>query len=386
MEEASDMRPMTVRELQWLVGHQEPPCVSIQLPTHRHRPGTDQDPIRYRGLVRRAAELLAESYPAREVKDLIAPLEALDDATFWRHSLDGLAVFRSPEVEAFYRLPVRLGEVAVVADTFHTKPLLRYLHTNRHYYLLAISQKAVTLYGGTPHGLEPVDLSSLPADLEDALGRREDGGRTLTVRGGQGTGASPVFHGHGPGDEERKEVLARYFRAIDHALVDFLRDETAPLVLAGVAYYHPIYREVSRYPHLLTDGVEGNVDRDTPDVLRAKAWPLVERVFTEEIHAKLREYHDRAARRRADSRLENVAVAASHGRVRDLFVAEDRHLWGHVNRETGAVSVHKAQLDAEDADVLDDLGEMVLLCGGDVWVLPPDQMPDGSPVAAIYRY
>lgn len=380
------MRPLTVRELQWLVGHQEPPCISIHLPTHRHRPGADQDPIRYRGLVRRAMELLAERYPAREVKSLLAPLEALDDATFWRHSLDGLAVFRSPEVEAFYRLPVRLGEVAVIADTFHTKPLLRYLHTNRHYYLLAISQKAVTLYGGTPHGLEPVDVSSLPLDLEDALGPRREGGRELAARGGLDAGASPVFHGRGPGDEERKDVLVRYFRAIDRALVDFLRDETSPLVLAGVAYYHPIYHEVSRYPHLLAEGVVGNVDHDPVEVLRTKAWPLVAGVFAEEVQAKLREYHDRAPRRRADAQLENVSRAAAHGRVRDLFVAEDRHLWGRLDRETGEVSVHESQLGAEDADLLDDLGEMVLRCGGDVWVLPPDLMPGGAAVAAIFRY
>ena len=113
---------------------------------------------------------------------------------------------------------------------------------------------------------------------------------------------------------------------------------------------------------------------------------LVAGVFAEEVQAKLREYHDRAARRRADAQLENVSRAAAHGRVRDLFVAEDRHLWGHLDRETGEVSVHEAQLGAEDADLLDDLGEMVLRCGGDVWVLPPDLMPGGAAVAAIFRY
>jgi hypothetical protein len=377
---------MTVRELQWLVGHQEPPCISIQLPTHRHRPGSEQDPIRYRGLLRKAGELLGGSYTAREAKELLAPLEALDNATFWRHSADGLAVFSSPEVTVFYRLPVPLGEVAVVSDTFHTKPLLRYLHTNRHYYVLSISKNSVSLHGGTPHDLEPVDISSLPLGLEDALGKGPEGGRDLTVRGGLGAGQSPVFHGHGPGDEERKEELARYFRAIDRAIVDFLRDETAPLVLAGVAYYHPIYREVSRYPYLLSEGVEGNVERDSAETLRAKAWPLVERVFAEEIEEKLREYQDRAARRRASDDLDTVARAASHGRVRDLFVCEDRHLWGRLDRESGELFLREAQVDAEDADVLDDLAEMVLLCGGVVWVLRPDQMPGGAPVAAIFRY
>lgn len=380
------MRPFTVRELQWLLGHQEPPCISIQLPTHRHRPGSDQDPIRYRGLVRKATELLAAKHSARDVREMLAPLEDLDDVTFWRHSLDGLAVFSSPEIRVFYRLPVTLPEVAVVSETFHTKPLVRYLHANRHYYVLALSQNDVTLMGGTPHALEPVDLSTLPESLADALGQDDDGHRQVTVRGGMGGGQSPVFHGHGPGDEDRKDELAKFFRAIDQKLVEFLRDEKVPLVLAGVGYYHPIYREVSRYPYLLDEGVEGNVEREPADAIRAKAWPLVERLFAEEIEEKLETFHSQAARRRADTDPEAVAQAVAHGRVRDLFVCEERHLWGRLDRDTGAVELRLEQTDADDADILDDLAEMALMRGGDVWVLSPDQMPEGASVAAIFRY
>jgi hypothetical protein len=281
---------------------------------------------------------------------------------------------------------VTLPEVAVVSETFHAKPLLGYLHANRHYYVLALSQNEVTLLGGTPHALEPVDFSTLPESLADALGRQEGGRRQLTVRGGMGGGQSPVFHGHGPGDEDRKEELSKFFRAIDQKLVEFLRDEKVPLVLAGVGYYHPIYREVSRYPYLLDEGVEGNVEREPADVIRAKAWPLVESLFAEELAKKRETFHTQAARRRADTDPEVVAQAVAHGRVRDLFVCEERHLWGRLDRDTGAVELHLEQTGTRDSDILDDLAEMTLLGGGEVWVLSPDEMPEGASVAAIFRY
>lgn len=37
-------------------------------------------------------------------------------------------------------------------------------------------------------------------------------------------------------------------------------------------------------------------------------------------------------------------------------------------------------------DILDDLAEWVLKFKGKVWILPKEQMPDGSGIAAIYRY
>lgn len=42
--------------------------------------------------------------------------------------------------------------------------------------------------------------------------------------------------------------------------------------------------------------------------------------------------------------------------------------------------------DPEVGDLLDDLAEAVLRTGGDVVVVPKDQMPSESGLAAILRY
>lgn len=178
----------------------------------------------------------------------------------------------------------------------------------------------------------------------------------------------------------------RRFRAVDRVLSSHLRDEAAPLVLAGVGYYHPIYRSVSRYPYLLEDGVEGNVEHARLDELYERAWPIVAAHETDTIATVLTQYALALPAGRAGDSLQAVAHAAARGRVRLLLHAEGVHVWGYLDPVTGDCRVHDRQRDAEDADVLDDICEMVLLRGGDVVEVPREQMPGSSPIAAVYRY
>jgi hypothetical protein len=380
------MRPLTIDELSRLLhaGHTAP-CVSIYLPTHRHHPGTEQDPIRYRGLLGLAGELLRTRYRGKDVNELLAPLEALSDREFWQRQLDGLAVFRSAEAQWYFQLPMQVPELAIVADTFHTRPLVHMLRSNRHYFVLAISANEVSLFEGSPWGLAPLDLRDAPAGMRAALGV-EAGDRHVGMHSASAGGGRAVFHGRGPGREQHKEKLAKYFQVIDRALWAMLRDERAPLVLAGVGYYHPIYRGVSRYPYLLDSGVEGHVDRDSIAQLHERAWPLVQEQFAEREREILDAYGSSAAAGRASDDPATVARAAVYGRVRTLLIDESQHLWGRLDRESGALSLDAEQRDAVDADVLDDLSEVTLLRGGEVIMLPRERMPTTSPAAAVFRF
>lgn len=379
---------MTTRELQWLVGQQRPPCVSIYLPTHRHRPGTEQDRIRFKNLVAQAAGLLEGKYPDRDVSKLLAPIEALSTTEFWQNQEDGLAIFCSGDAFAHYRLPVAVPEIVVVSNTFHTKPLVGYLKSNRHYFVLALSQNEVQLYEGTPHTLDRVEVESLPHELRHLMS--EPGARPyLSVRGGAGgSGQSEIHHGHGRGDEDSKKELTQYFRAIDRALWPVLRDERAPLVLAAVSYYYPIFLAASRYPYILGEGIEGNVERMSPDKMREAAWRLVA-AYQAGVEGELLAQYSRALPAgRASNVLPDIAKAVAQGRVRGLLHEAGRTVWGRVDPGTGEVVVHERQQqqDTEDADIIDDLCEMTLLKGGEVFEIAPNELLHDSPLGAIYRY
>jgi hypothetical protein len=379
------MDAMTPRELQWLVGPHDPPCVSLYMPTHRHHPGTEQDRIRFKNLVNQAAELLRRDFTEPDVTRFLKSVEVLSDEAFWRHQEDGLAVFRSLDTQAHYRLPAPMPEQVVVADTFHTRPLIGYLHGNRHYFVLALSQNEVKLYGGTPHGLSEIEFESLNPELRQVM-KEYTSRPQLSVRGGGKTGSQAAYHGHGAGDEDHKKELAKYFRAIDKALWPMLRDERAPLVLAAVGYHHPLFQAASRYPYILDQGVEGNVERMSLDDLRQAAWGLVS-AHESGVEEALFEQLGRAlGQGRASCSLVEIARAAAHGRVRSLLHVAGQTVWGRLDPHTGEVVVHERQEDSQDADLIDDVCELVMLRGGEIFEVGPHPGLQGSPVGALYRY
>jgi len=252
------MQMMTTQELQRLVAHQHPPCVSIYMPTHRHHPGTEQDPIRFKNLVSRAADLLREKYRSQDAEWFLAPVEELATTQFWQRQEDGLALFCCPGTQAHYKLPLIVPETVVVSNTFHTKPIVGYLKSNRHYFLLSLSKNDVQLYEGSMSGLGQIELQSLPQELRDVMG--ESKAKAILA-----TGAEADNLPDHPGQDRRrsdrdgKREIVKYFRAINRALWPILRDERAPMVLAAVGYLHPLFREACRYPYLLDQGIEGSV-------------------------------------------------------------------------------------------------------------------------------
>lgn len=380
---AAHLRPFGSGEMASLLAPQEGPCVSIYLPTSRKHPGWKQDPLRYRSLLDEARRLLATRYRSRSVDEFLGPMEALLPGRHWEFALDGLAVFHSKRHFAAYRLPLSVPERVVVADTFHTKPLLRFLCSNQRYLVLALSQNSVELYQGSPFGAGLVALEDLPKGLRQALGTQARG-RSVSVRS---TGASgSVFHGRGPGKERKKETLLRYFRLLDRALREQLADERVPLLLAAVSYYHPIYRQANTYPWLHAEGLVGSFERASAERIHEAAWPVVSGLFLDQVRAWRERYGEQAARGLASDRLADIARAAVMGRIRCLLVAEGETLWGRLDRTNGAVARHERQMGPDDDDLLDDVSEEALKRGAEVFVAPRSSLPTREPIAAVFRF
>lgn len=373
------MRPVTVPDVRSMIGTRQHPCISIYMPTEGGPPGRQEDRIRWKNLVRSAERLLESTYAKGQVKRLTTHLA---DAYLERPARPGsVAVLRSQDVDARYWLPVKVPEIVVVSGSFHTKPLVSYLDRNQRYFVLALDERSAALYEGTQFSLRRLDVR-LPVFDHIHPGTAEP---CRGLHGGAGTPTS-ARHGWREPSAECKSELLRRFRAVDRAVSCHLRDEAAPLVLAAVGYYHPIYRTVSGYPYLLEEGIEGNVEHARLGELYERAWPLVAAHESDIIATALARYASALAAGRASDELQAVASAAAQGRVRLLLHAEGVHVWGYVDPSTGSCRVHERQEDAEDADVLDDICEMVLLRGGDVVEVPRDRMLGSSPIGAVFRY
>lgn len=381
------MEVLTVAELKTLAGQNQRPSLSFFMPTHRAGRDTQQDPIRFRNLLREAENRLLESGMRRpDMLALLLPAHMLlDDSPFWQHQQDGLAVYLSADDFHVYRLPISVEEQLIIDNTYYFKPILPLFTNNGHYYILALSQNEVRLFEGTRHSVGQIDLpQGVPASLEEAL-PAEDNEQHVTVRSGAMQGS--MFHGQGQGDEVVKERIGRYFNRVDAGLKPWYKQVNAPVVLAGVEYLLPIYRRESEYANILPTGITGNPETLRPEELHAQAWPIVEPYFQQELDAVIGEYRQFAGTGTATHQLSEAIPAAYFGRVGKMIVAVDSQVWGEFDPESGFVVEHSdAQKLETDIALLDAAAMHTLFNGGSVYALTQAEMPVDSPVVAVLRY
>jgi hypothetical protein len=352
-----------------------------------HRGGAEEDPIRFRKLLAQAEErLVAHGLRATEGREFLAPLHSLvGDASFWRNQCDGLAVFLARDFLRVYRLPWAFQEELEVGGLFLVAPLLPLLAGDGRFYVLAVSQNGVRLFQGTRFAVSPVDLKGVPRNLAEAL-RRHDRDEVLTFHTRPTSGGSwgAIFEGHGVGIDDEKDNLLRYFQGIDRGLHEVLREERAPLVLAAVDYFLPIYREASTYPHLLEKGIEGNPDRVGEKELHDRAWAIVGPHFQEALRRAIGLYHQASGTGRATADVKRIIPAAYRGEVQTVFVTLGGHLWGTLDPGTNEVSLHERP-EPGDEDLVNFAAIHTLRHGNTAYALRPEDMPEGKVLAAIYH-
>jgi len=375
------------QDLQSVIEQSQGPCVSLFLPTHRAGHEIQQDPIRLKNLVRQAeAQLIEEGTRPAEARELLAPIsELVDDAGFWRHQSDGLAIFRSSDVFRLYRLPLSLQEFMTVSERFTVKPLLPLLVNDARFYVLAISQKAVRLLDCSRDHLQRMELPQVPQGMEEALpeGPAPQLQRhTLPMEGKN----AARFHGHGVGtDDVDITNLTRYFHRVDDGLRPFLKDERAPLILACAEYLAPVFREVSRYQSILEPIVAGNPDGLADEELHANAWRISEPHFRQAREQAAAEFHEGVAKGRAGHTLKDVLTAAFQGRIATLFVPVGVHRWGRFRFDELALDEHADEQPGDD-ELLDLAAMQTLMHAGTVYGMAAEEVPGGHLVAAVYRY
>jgi hypothetical protein len=366
----------------------EPPCLSLYQPTHRHHPDNQQDPIRFRNLVKSLDESLRQKFTPREVQPLIQPFLALaDDRDFWMHTLDGLAVLGAPNFFRVYRLQRPVVELAVVAGSFHIKPLLRILQSADRYQVLGLNRQKIALFEGNRDALDEIELApGVPRTITEALGEELTEPHMTVASYGMGAGGPAMRHSHGSKKDELDKDAERFFRAVDRAVLQqHSRPSGQPLILAALPEYHNLFRQVSQNPFLITEGIETDPAALAIDTLRERSWRVVEPRYLARLAGLVEEFGAAKSKGLGADDPALVAEAAVGGRVATLLIEADRHIPGRIDYGSGRIEPGDLAHPEID-DVLDDLGELVLKKGGQIVIVPAAAMPVRTGIAAIYRF
>ncbi len=383
------MDRLSKNDLRSLMERRDFSCVSIYMPTYRTAPESKQNAIRFKNLLKQMEQrLVAGGSRSSEAKALSAHGMALvRDGLFWQYQSDGFAAFLSSQWFRCYRLPISFKELLVITDRYHVKPLLSLLANDGRFHILALSRNEVKFFQCSRYNIEETTLENVPGSLSEALNLDEPQKQLqFHTKTPSATGdRAAIYHGHGAGKDNDKNDILRFCQQIDQGLQKILREDQAPLVLAGVDYLLAIYREASGYPRLLEEGIPGNPENVRTEVLQKLGWDIVEPYFRRAQEQAAARYQQLSGSEIASNDIKTISLAAHQGRVDILFAAVGIQQWGMFDSAMPSVDLHQERMPG-DEDLFDFASVYTLLNGGTVYAVKPEEVPGGHLIAAIFRY
>ena len=262
-------------------------CVSLLMPTHPTGKENQEDPIRFKNLLKRAHTLLHDRKGVNfdRVRERLETLrDSALDAYFWKNHQAGMAVYCRPEETYLRGLPFATPERVVVNSRCYLASLVPAISSEVHFLVLALSPKSVRLFDCSRYSCTRVNTAGWPQDLGEletfVEEQRQLGAHAEVASAAMGGTREIVFYGQEGFDEgtEHKQRLLEYCRLIDRRLHATLgRHDHAPLVLACEERLAPIFRE--KPPSIRASFLKrclGNPDYRTASDIHEGAWELVE--------------------------------------------------------------------------------------------------------------
>jgi|SRR5579872_272219 len=280
-----------------------------------------------------------------------------------------IAVFRCENLFWVTILSRQVQDRAILGQHFFLRPLVSEIGRPRAFYLLALSEKNTRLLHCTWRSSVEVPLpSGIQTDFEAWMNQAKPDHNAVD---NAMTAAAPIAKGpnalapKGADKEKKNEYLSHYLKQIDRGVNEILKGKAEPLVLCAVEFELALYRGVNHYPHLASEEVRGAPNGLKAGEMHARAIEALERCYQKKIDDTVAEWNHRVGGG-SSSRSKEVVTAAKEGRVLTLLISESDEKNG--------------------VDAMNEAAVQTIRHAGKVLVAPHDKMPEGSSMAAIFRY
>jgi len=375
-----------------LAGEHVPPCISIYVSNVSGAESAKQQRTRIRNLLEGAAPALKNFLLSVKEAETLATAnwEALEQSQPPHGEARGFALFASKDFFGYSHLAEPVADRVLVGNEFLVRPLLPLIPHQDRFYILTLSQKHAKLYEGSRRGIQERTLWDTPESLREDFEGYSFGferqyemhtaapAQSVLLEGAQ---KGAVFHGR---SLRHKDRIAHYFHDVDKGVVNALKEQEGPLILAAVDYLIPIYRTENKYPHLLDHAIIGSPDRLTAKELYAAGWKIFEEELAKAAEGAFAVYTQHMNTALTSSNLRETLTAAQRGLVRFLFIPSAGERWGSLV-PPDTVHLHATQ-EPGDADLLNLAAVLTLRHGGLVYVVPQSQLREGADLAAVFRY
>lgn len=365
------------------------PLISIYQKTSRTQSENEKDALVFRGLIEEVESSLLLKYDKKKITPVMNMLKSIQkDSLFWTNILDGLALFATLDECIIYNLKSSLKTFAVVADSFHIKPLIKYYQLATNYQILDLSKQSFKILEGNIYDLSLKELDEDILTTQDEILGTETTepyftATSGTFKGGSGRGG---FHGHGGKKDTVDTDLERFFRRVDEIVYEEISKKSKlPILLLAPKIYHSQFLNSSRNTYLKKKPITGSYADLGIRKVKSELNKYVNDTFKEEIKKLLKQYENLRPQELASEQLIEIVRAAISGRVQTLFVEENKVIPGKIDLVNKKI-ISKDLSDPEYNDILDELVKLTLEKSGQVFILSKEKMPTDSGAAAIYRY
>jgi hypothetical protein len=174
---------------------------------------------------------------------------------------------------------------------------------------------------------------------------------------------------------------------VDESIQSILKDDQAPLLLAGLEYLLPIYQEANTYPFLFGDDVSGNPEESNEQDLHQRALEILKPTLLEQQKEAISIYYHLQSIKpnKISGEIQKIVPAAYYGRIDTLFIHQGSNQWGVFLPDTNTVELH-TESTPENEDLFDFAAINTFLNGGVVYLVEPDAVPGIAEIVAIFRY
>lgn len=341
------------------------PCITVLLPPYRPGEPAGSQAALLNSTVKEASQRLSAFLPDESISRLLEPLKHivkgpdLAAGSHWSR-----VIFRSPGVFEPFQLTQPVKASLAIGGSFSIRPLLNEALRPQAFYILNLSKTNVALLRCSDLEVKKVPLpNNTPENLADALAL-EPPDHDLENRSsvGRSTGAMhSVRFGTGSGRETQHAHLADFYRLVDRAVSELLREHEAPLILAGVDEDQDIFRAISGCQNLVRHGVGGSSVAAQPghanDELLDKAYSILHADVADRHAATLSSIKEQVGPGRFSMDPVLLLHAAFEGRIARLYLNRSSarpgvfergnyHSWGEedlLNLAAAQTLVHRGE-------------------------------------------
>jgi len=367
----------TAADLAKFLKSRSAPSLTITLPTFRTMPDAQQNPIRFKNLIARAEETLAEQDISDETAAALlnGARGLIDDYDFWQHQRDGLAYLASDGEHRLIKLAADLPESVHVGEGFALRPFLPLLKSVPEYYVLAAASGKVRLFRGGRYSLTQLDDDAFAESLHDFDMSGTPGGDTPPP-------SAENFGLSGPDAQEKLREL--FAEALARAMDGFLADkDKAKLVLIADERLAGAFTGAVEDKLIVTPETQVSPAHLDADALFDIAWDALNATIDGKQEDsplnRFQAHFGDAESSLAVTGLAEIGEAAAVGRIEYLLIEDGADIAGTL-ADDGSVDRDG------DGDLVEALAHRVFNSGGAVEAVDSDALPGVHTIAALLRW